>query len=295
MPDSAHDHPDQHEHRPTGHEDHAADANGLLDLLDLDALVLHDYWSAVLDWVQHAAADRPRTRLLDLGAGTGTASIGLAERFPAADIVAIDLSADSLGRLDAKAAERGFAPRVHTVEVDLDGGWPDVGQLDLIWASNSLHHMADPSRVLRDALAATNTGGQIAVAEFSQPLRFLPDELGPGRPGFEERTLAVLRAAHAEALPTLGSAWAPRLAETGWRVIDERDFAIDLDPPRHPSAARYAYAWFERFSNGPIERLEPDDRETLAALLDRAGPHSLLACSDLHVRGTRTVTLAGRD
>ena len=40
--------------------------------------------------------------------------------------------------------------------------------------------------------------------------------------------------AHAEALPTLGSAWAPRLADAGWEVADERQFPIDLDPPAHP-------------------------------------------------------------
>ena len=51
----------------------------------------------------------------------------------------------------------------------------------------SLHHMADPGQVLRDALAATRPGGLIAVAEFSEPLRFLPDDLGFGRPGFESR------------------------------------------------------------------------------------------------------------
>ena len=184
---------------------------------------------------------------------------------------------------------------MRTVEADLDAGWPDLGPLDLTWASMSLHHMADPGQVLRDALAATRPGGLIAVAEFAEPLRFLPDDLGFGRPGFEGRIGDVLGHAHAEEMPTLGSAWAPRLADAGWHVLAERDFPIDLDPPAHPDAARYARAWFARLSEGLADRLEPGDRATLAELLDEHSPRSVLHRANLHIRGTRTITVARRD
>ena len=159
----------------------------------------------------------------------------------------------------------------------------------------SLHHMADPGQVLRDALAATRPGGLIAVAEFSEPLRFLPDDLGFGRPGFESRTADVLGHAHTELMPTLGSAWAPRLADAGWKVVAERDFPIDLDPPSHPDASRYAHAWFARLSDGLADRLEPDDHATLTELLDENSPRSVLHRANLHIRGVRTITLARRD
>ena len=92
----------------------------------------------------------------------------------------------------------------------------------------------------------------------------------------------------------LGSAWAPRLADAGWNVIAERDFPIDLNPPSHPDATRYALAWFARLSHGLDDRLGPDDRTTLAALLDEGDPRSLLHRSDLRIRGTRSITLARR-
>jgi hypothetical protein len=158
----------------------------------------------------------------------------------------------------------------------------------------SLHHMADPGRVLRDALAATRAGGLIAVAEFPEPLRFLPSGPGPGRPGFEERLIETLGRAHAEAMPTLGSAWAPRLADAGWDVLDERRFPIDLDPPAHPRAAEYARAWFTRLAEGFTGELVPDDQAALAALLAEDGPGALSDPADLHIRGIRTVTLARR-
>jgi SAM-dependent methyltransferase len=281
---------DQHAHRHSG-----AAEDDYTDLLDLDAEVLRGYWAAALDWVQAAAADAARTRLLDLGSGTGTGAIGLAQRFPDAEVIALDVSPVAVAKIGANADAAGLAARVRPVEADLDAGWPDLGTLDLTWASASLHHMADPSRVLRDALNATRPGGLIAVSEFASQLLFLPDDLGFGRPGFEGRITEVLGHAYTEEMPTLGSAWAPRLAEAGWTVVAEREFLVDQDPPTHPSATRYARAWFARLSEGLADRLEPDDRATLAALLDEGDPRSLLHRADLHIRGGRTITIGRRD
>ena len=284
----------QHTHNAHVHE-HSASSDGILTgLLELDGEVLHDYWSAALDWVKRAADGA--SRVLDLGAGTGTGALGLAGRFPRAEVIAVDIEPGSLARLRAKALAAGLEGRVRAVEADLDAGWPDLGPLDLTWASMSLHHMADPGRVLAAALAATRAGGLIAVAEFPEPLRFLrSDDAGSGRPGFEERLIETLGRAHAEALPTLGSAWAPRLADAGWDVLDERRFPIDLDPPAHPRAAEYARAWFARLADGFTDRLEPADQATLAALLAGDGlSRGLSHGGGLRIRGSRTVTLARR-
>jgi SAM-dependent methyltransferase len=294
----AHDH---HAHGQGAHQHGSAADDNYTDLLELDAEVLAGYWSAALDWVRDAA-DGPGLRLLDLGSGTGTGAIGLAKRFPEAAVVALDISPVSADRVRAKAAGLGLGQRVRPVEADLDLGWPDLGWpaadtplLDLTWASMSLHHMADPGQVLRDALAATRPGGLIAVAEFSEPLRFLPDDLGFGQPGLEDRLADTLGHAHTEQMPTLGSQWAPRLAEAGWNVVAEREFPIDLNPPSNPNAARYARAWFARLSEGLAARLEPGDHATLTELLDDSSPRSVLHRANLHIRGVRTITLARRD
>ncbi len=286
---------DPHAHAGHGHQPHDSTPDDYGELLDLDADVLHDYWSAALTWVQEQAADAPRTRLLDLGTGTGTGAIGLAQRFGAATVAAVDIMPESLARVRAKTLDLGLADRVETVQADLDEGWPELGTLDLTWASMSLHHMADPGRVLRQVLAATGPGGLIAVAEFAEPLRFLPEDLGFGRPGLENRAAETLGRSHAETMPSLGSAWAPRLAEAGWTVVAERDFPIDLNPPSHPLATRYARAWFGRLSQGLEDQLEASDRDALADLLDEHGSRSLLRRTDLHIRGVRSITLARRD
>src|SRR5277367_5767716 len=180
MPDThaQHDHHGRgrHAHGDQAHRHPGAAEDDYTDLLDLDAEVLRDYWAAALDWVQAAAAGTLRTRLLDLGAGTGTGAIGLAQRLTDAEVIALDVSPVSLAKIAAKAAAAGLAARVHPVEADLDAGWPDLGIMDLTWASASLHHMADPARVLRDALNATRPGGLIAVSECASQLLGRPDD-----------------------------------------------------------------------------------------------------------------------
>ena len=294
-----HDHGHSHgQHGQAGLEDAGHDGlDSFTDLIDLDVQVLHDYWTTALDWVRDQAGQArvggsAPARMLDLGGGTGTAAIGLAGRFPAAEVTTVDIDEHALRLLRERAAVYGLAPRVRALRADLDAGFPGLGPLDLTWASMSLHHMADPGAVLRNALDATADGGLIAVAEFPEPLRFLPHDLGTGEPGFEERVTAGLSQAHTELMPTLGSAWAPRLTEAGWQVTAERPFAIDLDRPGHPKAGAYARGWFTRLSHGLTDRLEAADRAVLADLLDDNGSHALLRRSDLHIRGTRIVTLA---
>jgi tRNA G46 methylase TrmB len=102
MPDT-HDHHAQHAHDQHAHRHSGAAEDDYTDLLDLDAEVLRDYWSAALDWVQSMAAGTARTRLLDLGAGTGTGAIGLAQRFPDADVIALDVSPVSLAKIGAQS------------------------------------------------------------------------------------------------------------------------------------------------------------------------------------------------
>jgi SAM-dependent methyltransferase len=279
MPDHDHD----HDH------DHVA---ALADLLDLDGEALHTYWTDAMTWVRGAATHAGR--VLDLGAGTGVATIALAQRFRDAQVIAVDVSGDMLGMIQAKALDLGLAHRIRTVCADLDDGWPVPGPVDLTWASMSLHHLSDPARVLGEVFTATRTGGLVAVAEFSDELRFLPDDLGFGRPGLEARTLDVLREQHAAALPHLGADWSALLSTAGFAVLAERAFAIDLRPPQSPAATRYACRWFERLRSGVAPLLADDDRDALDRLLDgdTAGP--LCRRDDLHVRGTRTVTLARR-
>lgn len=286
-----------HDHHHHHDGDTAVDGDdGLADLLDLDADVLHAYWADALGWVRRSAGDGPGRRIVDLGAGTGTGALGLARLFDGAEVVAVDTSEEMLDRLRAKALEQGLADRVRTVHADLDDGWPVDGPVDVTWASLSLHHLADPDRVLREIHAATRPGGLIAVAEFAERPRFLPDAVGPG---LEQRLLDELDRDQAAHLPELGSDWTARVTAAGFTLVEERTFDLGLAASAGLGAGdgalgRYADLWFRRLRPRLADRLTPGDATALAGLLDGDDPETLLRRGDLHVRGTRTVTLARR-
>ncbi|MFB9475917.1 class I SAM-dependent methyltransferase [Nonomuraea salmonea] len=276
-----------------GHHDPRASA-AMAELLDLDAEVLQPHLAEVTAWIGELTADRPPFRLLDLGSGTGAGTFALLERFADAEVTAVDMSEDMLRHLEAKARERGVDKRVRTLQADLDSTWPEVGTVDLVWAAASLHHLADPDRVLGEVLAALRPGGLLVAVEMDSFPRFLPEDLGFGRPGLEGRGHAVLDERRAAALPTFGSDWGPRLAANGFTVEAEREFVIDLRHPLPPAATRYAEVALRRMRGSLDGTLAADDLAALDDLLAQDGPRSLSRRDDLSVRTRRTIWLARR-
>jgi SAM-dependent methyltransferase len=265
----------------------------MAELADLDAEVMHRYLDDATAWV--ATVMPAPERVLDLGAGTGTGTTALAKRFERADITAIDASDDMLGWARAKIAERGLGNRVRTLVADLDTGWPGLPAADLVWASLSLHHTADPQRVLTDVRSALRPGGVLAVLEMGRLPRFLPDDLGIGPVGLEERLNDAVAAMHAEMMPTIGTDWGPRLDKAGFTPIDARRFSLDLEPPLPAATPQYALTFLRRVRPRLDGRLADDDLTTLDTLLTDSGPHSIRERDDLRVSGSRYGWLVRRD
>ncbi len=279
-----------HQHDPAAETDWAA----MAELLDLDADVLHSYLSEVTAWVCELAAELPRRRILDLGSGTGTGALAMVQCFEGADVIALDKSAPLLARCQAKARELGVADRIRTVQADLDAAWPVIDTVDLVWASSSLHHLADPDRVLTEVFTTICPGGFLAVAEMDSFPRFLPADVGLGRPGLEARCHAALAEGMAHQVPNLGSDWSSRLRQAGFAIEAERTFAIDLKPPLPVSAGRYAQVSLQRIRSGLDGRMSADDLLALDTLIDSKGPDGVLYRGDLVIRTTRTVWMAKR-
>jgi SAM-dependent methyltransferase len=278
----AHDHHNPH---------HAGDHDGALlaELLDLDAEVLQSYLTAVIERVHEQAGDRPVGRILDLGTGTGSGAIALARRFPGAEVIAVDQSADFLGHLRAKAEALGLDGRVRTVEANLDDAWPSIEPVDLAWSSMAMHHLADPPRGLARIFDLLRPGGLLAVAEITRWLRFLPDDIGLGQPGLEDRCDAALNQEHRAEMPYLGGDWGPLLTGAGFTGVTEQVFEIDLTAPLLPAARRYARESLRRSRERLDGRLAAGDLAVLDALIADDGPHSVLTRPDLGVRGARTL------
>ncbi|WP_327009136.1 methyltransferase domain-containing protein [Dactylosporangium sp. NBC_01737] len=269
-----------HDHRHHVHHENEHHA-GLADILDLDAEVLHEHLTEVMAWV-HGRAGDPAT-VLDLGAGTGAGTLALARRFPDARITAVDVSPQMLEYLRHKAHAAGVAGRIRTVEADLDtrGDIPGETSADLVWAANSLHHLADPVGTLRTIRAAIRPGGHLVALEMSAFPRFLPGDT------LEARCHAAVTEARVSDMPHLGADWAPLLRAAGFTVQDEHRFEIDLRPPLPEATGRYAQATLRRLRDGLEGRLSPEDLAALEALAE-AVPHR----ADLTVQASRTAWLA---
>ncbi|MFE9727034.1 class I SAM-dependent methyltransferase [Streptomyces sp. NPDC005794] len=284
----AHDHAHAHTHEHGGSDQQDAPAQ----VLDLDAELFAPYLASVTARVAGAAGGGV-THVVDLGAGTGTGTFALLERFPRARVTAVDSSPEMLARLTGSARAKGLGDRVRTLEADAGAGLPGITDADLVWASASLHHVDDPAAALAGVHAALRPGGLLAVAELDGMPRFLPDEAVAGRPGLEARCREALDALQAERMPHLGADWGVLLVAAGLTVEQERTEPLELRPPLPASTGRYAHLVLDRVRGALDGRVDPADLAALGTLLD-GGPADVRRRDDLVVRSTRRLWLARR-
>ncbi|MHA6631223.1 class I SAM-dependent methyltransferase [Pseudonocardia sichuanensis] len=273
----------------TEHGHRHDDPDGQEEILDLDAEVLAEQLASIVAWLPLRSAPR---RIVDLGAGTGAGTFALLDHFPDARATAVDSSADHLRRVRQKASRAGVDDRVETVQADLDVAWPDLGTADLVWASASLHHMADPGRTLREIRQLVAPGGLLAVVELAGLPRFLPEDAPANRPGLEARCHAAADRRAAEHMPHRGADWGVPLAAAGYTVEARRTVAVDDGRPHSEAVGRYALLVLRRMRDALAGELDADDLAALDELLDTDGPGSILRRDDLVVRTDRTVWAA---
>lgn len=257
--------------------------SGLADLLDLDAETLGTYLDDVTAWVSQFATDAPRL-VVDIGAGTGTGSMALARRFPAATVVAVDSSAAMLERVEAAARAQGLDDRVQALRTDLDIRWPDLAGIDVAWASSSVHEVADPDRLFRDVFAALTPGGVLAVIEMEAQPSFLA-----GDEGLETR----LHEAMAQAGWNAYAEWRPRLERAGFEIAAEQRFTIEVSPTA-PATARYARAYLTNARTALSGQLAGVDLAAIDRLLAGDTLEAMLRSSDVPTRVVRLAWAARR-
>jgi SAM-dependent methyltransferase len=286
------------EHAHAGHTGNGSKGSSeglgsLAEMLDLDAEITRSYWNEVMRWIEQALPTNVR-RIIDLGAGTGAGTFALAKRFDHAEVVAVDASDEMLERIREKAVDRGISDRIKAVQADLDADWPETGEVDLTWASMFMHHLTDVDGVLQRVHAATRDGGLIVIAEFTDPLRFLPDDLGLGEPGLESRCIEGFKRERFRSLPSFGLEWGRRLEGAGFSAIEERVFDLEGDDTDPGRLARYGRLWLQRVSSAAAPHLSSDDLSVVKDLLADGGPHSLEKRSDLRMHGSRVVVRAAK-
>ncbi|MEU9885711.1 class I SAM-dependent methyltransferase [Sphaerisporangium sp. NPDC051011] len=279
-------------HHGAQHGHHRQDDAGQAEILDLDAEVLAEHIAAITAWLPLKTSP---LQIVDLGCGTGAGTFALLNRFPEAHVIAVDASPGHLQRLREKACAQGVDDRVRTVQADLDAaGWPDLGTPDLVWASASMHHMADPHHALRNVHDMLRSGGLFAVVELAGFPRFLPEDAPEDRPGLEDRCHAATAHFHAEHVPHRGADWGPMLTAAGFTLDGERTITVNIDGSHSETIGQYALGAFRRIRGVAAEALSAEDLAALDRLLDTDSPHSILRRDDLRVRTERTVWAARR-
>jgi 2-polyprenyl-3-methyl-5-hydroxy-6-metoxy-1,4-benzoquinol methylase len=124
-------------------------------------------------WSDTAAAvstqDKPLEALV-AGCGTGRQSVELAQRHPAARILAIDLSLSSLSYALRKTRELGLT-NITYAQADITA-LGNIGRtFDLIEANGVLHHLADPWTGWRVLLSLLRPGGEMRIGLYSERAR----------------------------------------------------------------------------------------------------------------------------
>ncbi|MFJ4520900.1 class I SAM-dependent methyltransferase [Streptomyces sp. NPDC088810] len=294
----AHDHHDtKHRH---GHE-HGTDIdwNELGPLLESQAELFTPVYERAMAWLGQEVTEPGL--IVDAGSGPGVVACLFAEAFPGARVVAVDATAPLLERARARAARQGVADRFETVAGELPEVLDELEYpADLLWASRSLHHLGDQRAALAAFAERLAPGGTLALLEGGLPSRFLPRDIGIGRPGLQARLDALEEDWFARMRADLpGSVaetedWPALLTAAGLKHTRTRTFLLDLPAPTPDRARAYVAAHLSRLRDGIGDALDAEDRATLDRLLDPSDPASVHVRPDVFVLGAYTVHTAVR-
>ncbi|MGW3227584.1 class I SAM-dependent methyltransferase [Kitasatospora sp. NPDC001095] len=298
----------QHDHaRSHGHSHGHSHAHGHVPAADFDwdALAAHLELEADLRadavteagrWLLGLHGEGAVRRVLDVGSGPGVIAGLLAEVFPAAEVVAVDQSAALLERARTRSGGR-----LGIQQADLPAEFGKLGEADLIWSGNALHHLGDQQAALTSLAGVLRPGGLLAVAEGGLSARYLPRDFGLGRPGFQAR----MDAAHEDGFSAMRAElpdstreiedWPAMLRRAGLTPTGTRTFLVDRPAPLSGPVRGYLHTQLTRRYDQLAEQLDAEDRATLEALLAEDAPTGILHRPDAFYLSAMTVHTARRD
>ncbi|NNL71565.1 MAG: methyltransferase domain-containing protein [Acidimicrobiia bacterium] len=106
----------------------------------------------------------PGMRVLDLGCGPGSITIGLARYVAPALVVGVDNSEPALAKARRRADEESVA-NIRFERADVYDLPFEDDSFDVVYAHQLLQHLADPVQALREANRVLVSGGYVAVRD----------------------------------------------------------------------------------------------------------------------------------
>jgi ubiquinone/menaquinone biosynthesis C-methylase UbiE len=104
--------------------------------------------------------------VLDVGAGPGRLTVGIAARRPDLTVQAVDISADMVAIARRRAQEAGVADRVRVLRADVADLPLRTDSVDLVVSTASFHHWADVPGAARELTRVTRGDGRIWIYDF---------------------------------------------------------------------------------------------------------------------------------
>ena len=170
-----------------------------------------------------------------------------------------------------------------------------LGTADLVWSSRAVHHLGDQQGALNALAGVLRPGGLLAVAEGGLPMRFLPRDIGIGRPGLQARLDAALEhwfeimRAELPGSTTVVEDWPAMLSRAGLTDVGSFTSLLDLPAPLGETARAFLHAHLTRLRETASESLDVEDRKTLDVLLDPGAPEGILRRPDAFLLSATTV------
>ncbi|WP_326955752.1 class I SAM-dependent methyltransferase [Amycolatopsis sp. NBC_01286] len=242
-----------------------------------------------------------RPTVVDVGCGAGGMSVHFARELALGDggtVVLLDATPALLAEAQrAVAAVADGSVEVVGVHGDLaDPRLADrIPAADLVWASGVVHHVGDQQAALRTLAGLLRPGAVLAISEGGLEMRCLPWDLGIGRPGLEHRLLAAraewfarMRAGIAGSV-AMPYGWPRALREAGLEDVESFGALIDHPMPGSDLLCEYVVHRVGWLAGSAGDRLDADDRATIAALTDPAGPDFLGSRKDLYLLGAKAI------
>jgi len=143
-------------------------------------------------------------RILDAGSGSGWTSRLLAQRFPNAEVVGIDVHPGYVDYARRKAQELGLS-NVHYFVGDLQDMELTSGSFDVVWSQFVLYFIPDASAAMKEFRRVAKVGGKVSVALHGDPLQQNHPEDPSLQPLIERLVAESIPGYQAKALPELFS------------------------------------------------------------------------------------------